>query len=221
MAVTKNTETNSQIMTLKLTDEVGFWADIEKSVLNLKGGDNLVQTITSANQPFLFEGIISCRIQDIAAEIAAVNIAEPSQRPYLKLKTEELIHCLSVGLAKQTDIPVQMINSSDAKMIYGVKDKILAVIDEPPKLKELAKFSGMSQSKLQRLFKQFFGNSIYNYHQSFRMQKAAYLIKEERISVSEVGYRLGFSNLSHFARVFESHIGLKPKKYAITNRWNV
>ena len=131
-----------------------------------------------------------------------------------------MIHCLSVGLAKQNDTPVQMINSSDAKMIYGVRDKILAAMDEPPKLKELAKFSGMSQSKLQRLFKQVFGNSIYNYHQSFRMQKAAFLIKEERISISEVGYRLGFSNLSHFSRVFESHIGLKPKKYAITNRWS-
>ena len=208
-------------MTSKLTDEQGFLADIAKSMLNLKDSDNLVQTITSGNRPFLFEGIISCRIQDIAAEIAAANITEPLQHAYLKLKTEELIYLLLAGLSKQNEAPVQPINRIDAKMIYGVKDKILAVMDEPPKLKELAKFSGMSQSKLQRLFKQVFGNSIYNYHQSFRMQKAAYLIKEERISVSEVGYRLGFSNLSHFARVFENHIGLKPKKYAITNRWCV
>ncbi len=179
--------------------------------------NNVLHTIAHDNQPFLLEQISSC-MQIIAAELAAANTAESLQRPYLKLKAEELIHYLFLGLAKQNDTPVQLLNSSDAKMIYRVKERILMVMDEPPKLKELAKFSGMSQSKLQRLFKQVFGNSIYNYHQSFRMQEAAYLIKEEKISVSEVGYRLGFSNLSHFSRIFETHIGLKPKKYATNNR---
>ncbi|QEH41201.1 AraC family transcriptional regulator [Chitinophaga sp. XS-30] len=78
------------------------------------------------------------------------------------------------------------------------------------------KFSGMSESKLKRLFKQIFGNRIYNYCQCFRMKEAAYLIKEEKLSVSEVGYRLGFSNLSHFSRLFETHIGLKPKKHSVS-----
>lgn len=27
-------------------------------------------------------------------------------------------------------------------------------------------------------------------------------------------YQLGFSNLSHFSRLFEKHIGMKPKKYS-------
>jgi AraC-like DNA-binding protein len=47
-----------------------------------------------------------------------------------------------------------------------------------------------------------------------RMQEAARLLKEKRLTVSEVGYRLGFTNLSHFSRVFEEHIGMKPKKYS-------
>lgn len=75
----------------------------------------------------------------------------------------------------------------------------------------------MSESKLNRLFRQIFGNSIYNYYQTLRMNEAAYLIKEEKLSVSEAGYRLGFTNLSHFTRIFERHLGLKPKKYAKHN----
>jgi len=31
-----------------------------------------------------------------------------------------------------------------------------------------------------------------------------------------VGYQLGFTNLSHFSRVFEQHTGKKPKKYSAT-----
>jgi len=32
--------------------------------------------------------------------------------------------------------------------------------------------------------------------------------------VSDVGYQMGFTNLSHFSRVFEEHIGMKPKQYS-------
>ena len=84
----------------------------------------------------------------------------------------------------------------------------------PSNLSELVLFSNMSESKMNRLFKQIFGSSIYNYYQTLRMNEAAYLIKEEQISVSEAGYRLGFTNLSHFTRIFERHIGPKPKKYS-------
>jgi AraC-like DNA-binding protein len=47
------------------------------------------------------------------------------------------------------------------------------------------------------------------------MQEAARLLKEQHLTVSEVGYRVGFTNLSHFSRVFERHLGLKPKKYSV------
>ena len=33
------------------------------------------------------------------------------------------------------------------------------------------------------------------------------------LSVSETAYRLGFTNLSHFTRVFERHHQLKPKEF--------
>jgi AraC-like DNA-binding protein len=29
-----------------------------------------------------------------------------------------------------------------------------------------------------------------------------------------VGYQLGFTNLSHFSRVFTEHTGIKPKQYS-------
>jgi AraC-like DNA-binding protein len=46
------------------------------------------------------------------------------------------------------------------------------------------------------------------------MQEAARLLKANELSVSEVGYQTGFSNLSHFSRTFEKYIGMKLKRYA-------
>jgi len=185
-----------------------------KELLKPKTGDTLLQMITSGNQPFLFEEIISPQIQEVGTAIITANPTKELQDLYYKIKAEELIYLLFVELLKREDTTLQRLNIADIKRIYEIRDKLLSAIDTPPRLPELVKLSGMSESKLKRLFKQIFGNSIYNYYQIFRMKKAAYLIKEENLSVSEVGYRLGFSNLSHFTRLFEAHIGVKPKKYS-------
>ncbi|WP_460967882.1 helix-turn-helix domain-containing protein [Spirosoma migulaei] len=58
--------------------------------------------------------------------------------------------------------------------------------------------AGMSLSKLNRLCKQFFGCGPCSYYQTMRLKKAASLLREKQLSVSEVGYGLGFSNLNHF-----------------------
>ncbi len=56
----------------------------------------------------------------------------------------------------------------------------------------------------------------FDYYQSMRMQEAARLLKKERMSVSEVGYQMGFTNLGHFSKVFEQYMGMKPKKWSVT-----
>jgi AraC-like DNA-binding protein len=108
------------------------------------------------------------------------------------------------------------LNIHDIQSIYKVKEQILEHLETPPVIQALAVGANMSPSKLKRLFKQIFGNSIFSYYQGFRMKEAARLLKEEKLSVSDVGYQLGFTNLSHFSRVFKEHIGMKPKQYSRT-----
>lgn len=102
---------------------------------------------------------------------------------------------------------------ADIKRLYKVKDQLLQNIEKAPTIAKLSNFSGMSETKLKRLFNQVFGKSIFKYFQNYRMQKAARLLNEG-LSVSEVGYQLGFSNLGHFTKVFEEVIGVKPKRYS-------
>lgn len=70
-------------------------------------------------------------------------------------------------------------------------------IDKPPVITEEAAYAGMSPTKLKRLFRQIFDNSIFNY-QDYLMREASRMRKEEKLSVTEVGYKLGYTNLSHF-----------------------
>ncbi|KAA6307890.1 Regulatory protein PchR, partial [termite gut metagenome] len=133
---------------------------------------------------------------------------------FLRIKAEELVCRLLMELEKRDEQHLYALNIRDIQTIYKVKEQMLEHPEIPPVIKELAVCANMSPSKLKRLFKQIFGNSIFSYYQAFRMKEAARLLKEEKLSVSDVGYKLGFTNLSHFSRVFKEHIGMKPKQYS-------
>ncbi|RXK87050.1 AraC family transcriptional regulator [Filimonas effusa] len=166
----------------------------------------------------LFEEFVVAPLLKVVDNIVTANVPILLQDFYYKLKTQELICQLLIALVNRDGKKLYGLNIADIKMLYQVKERLLQNLEEAPCIAELSRFSGMSETKLKRLFNQVFGKSIFQYFQNFRMQEAARLLKEERLSVSEVGYQLGFSNLGHFAKVFEEVMGVKPKQYSkLTN----
>jgi len=163
---------------------------------------------------YLYEEIISPSIQEVATAIFKSDVGDVLSQFFYKLKAEELMYLFLVELLKREQFTYYPLNQKDIREVYRVRDAVLKQLDQPPVLEQLSKDAGMSVSKLGRLFRQVFGESIYHYYQKIRMQQAAYLLRDQHLSVSEVGYQLGFTNLSHFSRLFEKHIGIKPKKYS-------
>ncbi|MDR1221733.1 MAG: AraC family transcriptional regulator [Tannerella sp.] len=174
----------------------------------------VVQNILRNNQLLLFEQIVSPTLQKIASEIVDETIDRSFELFFYRVKAEELICRLLIELRKREEKKVYPLNIQDIQTVYKVRERMFENLTATSTIEELSLFANMSQSKLKRLFRQIFGDSIFSYYQDFRMKEAARLLKEEKLSVSEVGYRLGFSNLSHFTEVFERHIGMKPKKYS-------
>ncbi|RZK13200.1 MAG: AraC family transcriptional regulator [Flavobacterium sp.] len=175
----------------------------------------LINTILENKQPLLFEEFVFVPLLKIVHDIMASNVPVLLQDFYYKLKTQELICQLLISLTSRDETKVHRLNIADIRMLYQVKERLLDKLEVAPSVSELSKYSGMSETKLKRLFNQVFGESIFQYFQNFRMQEAARLLREEGLTVSEVGYRLGFSNLGHFTKVFEGLIGVKPKSYSM------
>jgi len=147
-------------------------------------------------------------------EILSESVEETFKLFFLRVKAEELVCRLLMELEKRESKQLYALNSRDIAALYKAKSQMLAHLDTPPVIKELAASAGMSPTKFKRLFKQIFGKSTFDYYQDFRMKEAAVLLKQQKLSVADVGYQLGFTNLSHFSKVFEAHIGLKPKQYS-------
>lgn len=174
----------------------------------------VLQSLLQNTQPLLFEQIVYPSLQRIVDELVTESVEDTFELFFRRIKAEELICRLLMELEKRNERQLYSLNSQDIQTIYKIKDQMLEHPDTPPVINELAVSAHMSPTKLKRLFRQIFGNSIFSYYQEFRMQEAARLLKEQKLSVSDVGYKLGFTNLSHFSRVFTEHIGMKPKQYS-------
>ncbi|WP_048510578.1 helix-turn-helix domain-containing protein [Chryseobacterium sp. FH2] len=196
---------------------VGIEAGYLQQLLEKDGNNRLTELVTKKEQSFLYEEIVSPKIQLVASEIFQIPATHHLANFYYKIKAEELIFLFLENLLQREELPKYPIHTSDVTAVYALREELLNNLNEPPQLAILATRANMSVSKLGKIFRQIFGDSIYNYYQKLRMQEAAFLLREEKLSVSEVGYQLGFSNLSHFTRLFEKHIGVKPKKYSKMN----
>ena len=80
----------------------------------------------------------------------------------------------------------------------------------PPTIKELAREVAMSESKLKKVFKTVYGLPVYEYFQRHRMQKARLMLLSGNYSIKDVGYTLGYSNLSNFTLAFKKEFGRLP-----------
>lgn len=170
---------------------------------------------------YLFDRANSFWIEELMTDdiLRTVNDIAKKQEPtalksfYYKMKAMELLFYLFESLKKRESAENLKLNPKEIQSVYNVRDNIVSSLSSFNTISGLKQIAGMNEFKLRKIFKQVFGMGIYDYYQRLRMKEAARLLREDKLSVSEAGYEMGFENLSHFTRVFEKHIGKKPKKY--------
>ena len=209
-----NTDDVISIHSNTATINIEVDADYLGSLFDVPERSPVLQSLLQNTQPLLFEQVVYPFLQKIVDDLLTVPVNETFQLFFLRVKAEELICRLLMELDKREEKQLYPLAPSDIEIVYKVREKILEYLDTPPMINELAAYAAMSPTKLKRVFRQIFGDSIFSYYQAYRMLEAARLLKEKKISVTEAGYRLGFTNLSHFSRVFTEHIGMKPKQYS-------
>ena len=84
---------------------------------------------------------------------------------------------------------------------------------EPLTVDELAREAGMSSRRFAAVFRQVCGRSPMDYVIEVRLDRAAELLREGRLTVSEVAERTGFSSVHYFSRIFRRRRGVAPSDY--------
>lgn len=95
-----------------------------------------------------------------------------------------------------------------------LKEIIQDQIDTNLSLKEISKDLQISPSYLSREFSKYFENlSFGEYIRKQRIEKAKELMQTPSYSLTEIAYLTGFSDQSHFTRIFQKHTGQRPSAY--------
>jgi AraC-like DNA-binding protein len=91
-----------------------------------------------------------------------------------------------------------------------IRDNLAQVIS----FSELSALVNISPDYLSRVFKREVGVSLHVYQTCLRLQRAKRLLLNN-VSISEVALQLGFSDQSHFQRVFKKHTLLTPLQFKV------
>ena len=95
-----------------------------------------------------------------------------------------------------------------------LKEMIQDHIDTSLSLKELSKDLDINPSYLSREFSKHFDNlSFGDYIRKQRIEKAIELMKNPSYSLTDIAYLTGFSDQSHFTRIFKKTTGNSPSEY--------
>lgn len=82
------------------------------------------------------------------------------------------------------------------------------------RLSEELNYSG---NYLNRVVQKYSGMNIFEYGNSYTMQKASQLLTSSEKSISDIIFELGFTDRTHFYKLFEKEFGMTPRAYRLQN----
>jgi len=86
-------------------------------------------------------------------------------------------------------------------------------LDQEITLAALAEIAGMGAHYFSEMFKQSLGISPHQYVLRRRIERGRKLLHNPNVSVLEAAVRSGFSDQSHFTKLFRRIVGVTPTKY--------
>jgi AraC-like DNA-binding protein len=95
-----------------------------------------------------------------------------------------------------------------------LKELIQDQIDTSISLKQFSRDLDINAAYLSREFSKYFDNlSFGDYIRKLRIEKAIEYLKSSGYSLTRIAYLTGFSDQSHFTRIFRKHTGQNPSAY--------
>ena len=97
--------------------------------------------------------------------------------------------------------------------VGAAADYIEARLDSPLSLGEVAAAVGYSDRHLERLFRQVFGMSVWQFVVRSRVHAASRALTQSDRSITQIALAYGFCDASAFGRAFRASTGQSPREY--------
>ena len=96
------------------------------------------------------------------------------------------------------------------RRLLRAKDRIDGASHEEWPIRRLARVSGVSEAHFARSFKEAFGLPPHRYLLTRRIERAAALLRDTELSITDIAFQTGWGSLGTFGRTFRDVTGESP-----------
>ena len=151
--------------------------------------------------------------KDVILRALRAGITDYIKKPlclrYLVQRVRDLLAGKAIGEYAAFDT----VSNRQEFIMDGIKEYIEINFKEDLPLDKLAKIIGMNKFDFSKIFKGRFGKSYLSYLNDVRIEKAAELLKNDELSVTDVVFFVGYKSVEHFDRLFKKQYGMSPRDY--------
>ena len=134
----------------------------------------------------------------------------PTRDPIVEMRTigqaEPVTACDSVVMRAATA-------ESYYRRLSRAVDFIVRRLDRPCSVEDVAAEAAFSRFHCQRMFRAMTGESIAELVRRLRLERAAWRLRHERLSVTEAAFDAGYESTESFSRAFRRGCGINPSRY--------
>ena len=112
----------------------------------------------------------------------------------------------------------QQSNGAEPMRIWKARNFIEAHASEELSLGEVARAANTSTNYFSEKFKEATGINFVKYVARIRFEKAAVLLRQADLRISEIAFACGFQSLSQFNRTFKRLAGQSPTDYRVATK---
>ena len=149
---------------------------------------------------------------------ADAYITKPFNPQVLKAQVENLLKLritLKAYYANRITLGPKKIevNAQEVVFLESLIEHIEKELGENLTAEKLAASMSMSHSTLYRKIKSYTGESINSFIRSIRLKQAANLLVDSDLNISQVAYKVGFSDINYFGKCFKQQFQMSPSAF--------
>lgn len=113
--------------------------------------------------------------------------------------------------SNEAHLPAQKLRARDVEALRAIRTFLAAHYLSPPSIPVLARRFGLNRTKLTEGFRVAFGETVFNYVHTVRMEKAKELLLETDLPIALVAEKVGYERQTSFATAFRARYGFSPR----------
>lgn len=145
-------------------------------------------------------------IAALAWQMLACPMPANQRRLYIAGKALELLSMLSPG--EDAPRPASA-RAFEVKRAHDARAMLLADLQSPPTIPELAREVGMNARRLSEVFRETFGMTPYALLKATRLDNARMSLESDAMTVAQIAHRFGYQP-AHFSTEFRRRFGIAP-----------